>query len=164
MRRSAYAACVLSLSLPLSASAADWPQWRGPNRDGHAIGARLPAKWPAEAPPAKWKAPVGEGYGGASTGAGKVFVMGREGAKILGQDFSIERCFCFDADTGKEAWRVEYLQTFIPPEQPGIGKGPNSTPTVDGDRVYMLGLGGMFHCVEITTGKVLWKHDLRAEF
>lgn len=90
--------------------------------------------------------------------------MGRHAVRILGTEFSVERGLCFDADTGKELWKVEYLQRFIPPEQPGIGKGPNSTPTVDRDRVYMLGLGGMFHCVEIATGKVLWKHDLRAEF
>jgi len=68
------------------------------------------------------------------------------------------------AATGRELWKIEYLQTFRPPEQPGIGKGPNSTPTVDRDRVYMYGLGGMLHCVEVATGKVLWKHDCRAEF
>jgi outer membrane protein assembly factor BamB len=153
-----------SLLVSLPAAAADWPQWRGPNRDGHAIGAKLPAKWPAEAPAAKWTAPVGEGYGGAAAAAGKVFVMGRQAVPVLGYDFSIERCLCFDADTGKQVWAVEYVQTFRPPSQPGIGKGPNSTPTVDRDRVYMLGLGGMLHCIEIATGKVLWKRDCRAEF
>src|SRR5579871_6035227 len=162
MRRAASAVVFLSLSLPLTA--ADWPQWRGPNRDGHAPGVKLPAKWPAEAPPAKWSAPVGDGYGGAAAAGGKVFVMGRFPVALLGVECGIERCLCFDADTGKQVWKVEYLQTFRPPEQPGIGKGPNSTPTVDRDRVYMLGVGGMFHCIEIATGKVLWKRDLRAEF
>jgi outer membrane protein assembly factor BamB len=164
MRRAVYAAFCLSLSLPLSPAKADWPQWRGPNRDGHAVGAKLPAKWPEKAPSAKWTAPVGEGYGGAAAAGGKVFVMGRKPVTLLGYDFSIERCLCFDADTGKQAWAIEYVQTFRPPAQPGIGKGPNSTPTVDRDRVYMFGLGGMLHCIEIATGEVLWKHDCRAEF
>ena len=155
---------VLSLSLSLSPAAADWPQWRGPNRDGTAPGAKLPAKWPAEAPAAKWTAPVGEGYGGVAVAGGKAFAMGRNVATVLGTEFSVERCLCFDAATGKELWKLEYLQTFRPPEQPGIGKGPNSTPTVDRDRVYMYGLGGMLHCIEVATGKVLWKHDCRAEF
>ncbi|HJZ59327.1 MAG TPA: pyrrolo-quinoline quinone, partial [Gemmataceae bacterium] len=63
---------LLSLTLtPALALSADWPQWRGPNRDGVAPGAKLPAKWPAEAPDAKWKAPVGLGCSGPAVAGGK---------------------------------------------------------------------------------------------
>ena len=63
-------AAVLFLSLSLSISAADWPQWRGPDRDGVAPGAKVPAKWSADAPPAKWKAAVGEGYSSPAIAGG----------------------------------------------------------------------------------------------
>jgi outer membrane protein assembly factor BamB len=146
---------VLSLALTLPLSASDWPQWRGPNRDGTAPGAVLPAKWPAEAPAAKWKAAVGEGYSGPAVAGGRVFILGRVDGN--------ERCLCFDADTGKELWKLEYPEAFKAPD-PTAGKGPNATPAVDRDRVYTLGLGGMLHCLDVATGKVLWKHDCKAEY
>src|SRR5262245_18510479 len=117
----------LSFSLPLPLAAAEWPQWRGPNRDGHAPGAKLPAKWPAEAPKPLWTGPVGVGDSGPVTAGGKVFVMGRENGS--------ERCLCLDADTGKQLWKIEYPEEFEPPD-PTAGKGPSSTPAVDRDRVY----------------------------
>jgi outer membrane protein assembly factor BamB len=145
---------VLPLLVPLPLLAADWPQWRGPERDGVAPGFKLPAKWPAEPKP-KWKATVGEGYSGPAIAGGKVFILGKLDGK--------ERCLCFDANTGNELWKIEYPEQFQAPD-PTAGKGPNSTPTVDRDRVYMLGLGGQFHCIEIATGKVLWKHDCMKEY
>lgn len=154
MRVSLLVLLALSLPLPL-ALAADWPQWRGPGRDGVAPGVTLPAKWPAEAPAPKWKAFVGLGYSGPAVAGGRVFILGR----VKGD----ERCLAFDADTGKELWKVEYPEPFVPPD-PTAGKGPNSTPTVDGDRVYMLGLGGRFHCLDAAAGRVLWAHDCRKEY
>ena len=156
MTRLIAAAALVLLTLP-TARAADWPQWRGPNRDGVAPDVKLPAKWPADAPAAKWKAPVGEGYSGAAVAGGKVFILGREGEE------GDEKCLCFDADTGKLLWKVQYPCSFKAPD-PTAGKGPNSTPTVDGDRVYMFGMGGMLSCIEVATGKVLWKHDCQKEF
>lgn len=135
--------------------AADWPQWRGPNRDGVAPDTKLPAKWPADAPPAKWTAAVGEGYSGPAVVGGKVFVMGREKGN--------ERCLCLNADTGKELWKHEYAEPFKAPD-PTAGTGPNATPTVDRDRVYFYGLGGQFHSLDVSTGDVIWKHDCMKEY
>jgi outer membrane protein assembly factor BamB len=146
---------ILALFLTLPLTAQDWPQWRGPNRDGVAVGSRLPAKWPAAAPEPKWKAGVGDGYSGPAVVGNRVYILGREGKN--------ERCLCFDAATGKELWKHEYPEEFQPPD-PTAGKGPYSTPTVDRDRVYMLGLGGMLHCLDAATGKVHWKHDCRKEY
>jgi outer membrane protein assembly factor BamB len=137
------------------AGAADWPQWRGPNRDGVAPGITLPAKWPAEPPKERWKAPVGLGYSGAAVAGDRLFIMGRVDKQ--------ERCIAFDADTGKQLWKLEYEEPFAPPD-PTAGKGPNSTPTFDRDRVYFLGLGGQLHCLAATNGKVLWKHDCKKEY
>ena len=144
---------VLALALPLPA--ADWPQWRGPNRDGVAPGAKVPAKWPEKAPEPKWTARIGEGYSGAAVAGRKVFIMSR----VEGN----ERGLCLDADTGKELWKIEYAEKFEAPD-PTAGKGPSATPTVDKDRVYYFGLGGQLHCVETATGKILWKHDCPKEF
>jgi outer membrane protein assembly factor BamB len=148
-------AAVLTLVLPLALSAADWPQWRGPNRDGVAPGAKMPAKWPAEAPDPKWKAAVGLGCSGPAIAGGRVFIMGLEG--------TTEWCLCLDANTGKELWKVEYEEKFEAPD-PTVPKGPNATPTVDGDRVYMFGVGGQLHCLEVKTGNILWKHDCMKEY
>jgi len=134
---------------------ADWPNWRGPNRDGVAPGVTLPAKWPAEPPKEKWKAHVGLGYSGAAIAGGKVFILGREEKN--------ERCLAFDEQTGKELWKLEYPEPFQAPD-PTAGKGPNSTPTVDGDRVYMFGLGGKLHCFNTADGKILWQHDCKKEY
>jgi outer membrane protein assembly factor BamB len=74
-----------------------------------------------------------------------------------------EACLCLDANTGQCLWRQEYPVSFKPPD-PSAGRSPSSTPTVDGDRVYMLGLGGMFHCLAVADGRVLWKHDFAREY
>jgi outer membrane protein assembly factor BamB len=136
---------------------ADWPQWRGPNRDGHAVGARLPAQWPEKAPEPKWKAKIGEGYAGPAVAGGKVFAIGRDEAK------RIERAFCFDLASGKRLWEFSYDAPFNAPD-PTAGRGPNATPTVDGDRVYFFGLAGMLTCADAATGKVLWQHDCLKEY
>jgi outer membrane protein assembly factor BamB len=153
MRRFLLALLSLSLALPLLAT--DWPQWRGPNRDGIAPGARLPVKWPAEAPEPKWKAAVGLGASGPAVAGGKVFIMGMEG--------KTERCLCLDANTGNELWKVEYEEPFVAPD-PTVPRGPNSTPTVDKDRVFMFGVGGQLHCLDLNNGAVLWKHDCQKEY
>ncbi|MFO0801527.1 MAG: PQQ-binding-like beta-propeller repeat protein [Gemmataceae bacterium] len=135
--------------------AADWPHWRGPNRDGVAPGLAFPEKWPAEPPKELWKANVGLGYSGPAIVGDKLFILSRVEKS--------ERCLALDANTGKESWKLEYPEPFQAPD-PTAGKGPNSTPTVDGDRVYMFGLGGKLHCLGTEKGSVLWKHDCLKEY
>src|SRR5262245_18639276 len=148
---------LLTLTLAHTLSGQDWPQWRGPTRDGHAPGARLPEKWPERAPEPAWKVKIGEGYAGVAVAGGKVFALARNHEK------GIERALCFDLASGKPLWEVTYDTPFEAPD-PTAGRGPNATPTVDGDRVYFFGLAGMLNCVEIATGKVLWKHDCLKEY
>src|ERR1041385_7273182 len=107
---------------------ADWPQWRGPLRDGSVPNARLPEKWPEKFPAPKWRSYVGIGYSSPVIAGGRAFIQGRESG---GQ----EACLAFDATTGARLWRQTYPCPYQPPD-PTAGKGPNSTPTVDGDRVY----------------------------
>ncbi len=147
----------LVFALPPVLVAADWPQWRGPARDGHAPGARLPAKWPERAPQPAWKVKVGEGYAGAAVAGGKVFALARDDAK------GTETASCFDLANGKRLWEFSYDAPFKAPD-PTAGRGPNATPTADGDRVYFFGLAGMLTCAKVATGEVLWKHDCLKEY
>jgi outer membrane protein assembly factor BamB len=134
----------------------DWPQWRGPKRDGVAPGTHFPDVWPKKPPKPLWKYKVGEGHCGPIVAGGKVFVMGR-----LPPDKEV--CYCLDAATGKELWKRVDPAPYTP-GHPAAGQGPKSTPTFDGDRVYMLGVAGLFHCFDAASGKVLWKHDFAKEF
>lgn len=135
----------------------DWPQWRGPQRNGVVRGAKLPVSWPEALPKPKWRTPLGIGYSSPVIAGGMVYIQGRD--TQTGQ----EVCYGIDDKSGKVVWAHSYPSDFAPPD-PTAGKGPNSTPTVDRGQVYMLGLGGMWHCFEAKTGKILWKHDLAKEF
>jgi outer membrane protein assembly factor BamB len=155
--RSVSISLVLVTVLPLPLRAADWPQWRGVGRDGHALDARLPIKWPAVPPAPKWNIDIGLGYSGPTVVRGKLFIHCRDDDKRL------ERCLCLDSFTGKQVWEITYTSTFEAPDNTA-GKGPNATPAVDLDRVYFFGLGGMLTCVDIETGKALWQHDCSKEY
>lgn len=147
---------LLLLLAPLPCRADDWPQWRGRDRDGLAHGAKLPKTWPDDPPKPLWKYKVGEGQSSPVVAGGRVFVMGR-------LPDGTETCWCLDADTGKLRWKHGYEVKYKPADA-SAGTGPKSTPTVDGDRVYMLGVAGMFHCFAVSDGEVLWKHDFLKEF
>jgi quinoprotein glucose dehydrogenase len=149
-----------SLKGPASAedNATGWPQWRGPKRDGIVKADALPQRWPTKAPPPLWRTTVGEGYSSPVVGAGRLYIMGSEKS-------GEEACFCLDADTGKLLWKHAYPVSFKPyPGAAAAGSWPKSTPTLDGDRLYTLGISGIFQCIESTTGRVLWKHDFGAEY
>jgi outer membrane protein assembly factor BamB len=133
---------------------ADWPQWRGPNRDGHADGPRFPAVWPEKPPAPLWKRYVGDGQGSPVVAGGRVFVMGRVGGG--------EVYYGLDADSGKVLWRYSYKCDYVPSDE-SAGKGPKSTPTVSGERVYMLGVNGRFLCFDVR-GKKIWERDLLVDF
>jgi outer membrane protein assembly factor BamB len=136
--------------------AEDWPQWRGPNRTGVTDGSQLPNNWPADPPSPRWRLFVGEGHSSPAVADGRVFIMGRENDEL-------EADLCFDCRTGEQLWRHAYAAPYKPDDSCG-GHGPNSTPTVDGDRVFMFGLGGMLNCLDVKTGRVLWAHDCAAEY
>jgi outer membrane protein assembly factor BamB len=131
----------------------DWPQWRGPRRDGVATETRMLTQWPENGPRVVWNADSGAGFASMAVADGRLFTMVRRG--------ETEVVLCLDADTGKEKWRHTYPCKFT--NQYG-GGGPRSTPTVDGDRVYTVGAAGILHCLNAETGSVIWAHDLLNEF
>jgi outer membrane protein assembly factor BamB len=132
---------------------ANWPQWRGPNRDGVSKETGLLKQWPAEGPPLVWKAlGAGRGYSSFSVSNGKLYTMGLRGDR--------EFVVAFDVATGKEAWATAHGGAF----RNDRGDGPRGTPTIDGDRIYALGGAGDLSCLDARTGKVVWTKNVLKEF
>jgi outer membrane protein assembly factor BamB len=146
---------LLLMGTATTAASADWPQWRGPTRDGVAAEARLPRDWPGEPPAPVWRTWVGQGYSSPAVADGRLFILGRDRE-------AREIAYCLDAATGKPLWTYPYPAPYVPPDP--CTHGPNGTPTVDGDRVYFLGLGGRFHCFEVGSGRIRWQHDFIADY
>jgi outer membrane protein assembly factor BamB len=135
------------LAAPLRA--ADWPQWRGPRRNGISTETGWLVRWPGGGPKRLWSARVGEGYSSVAVQGGRVYTMGNSGGT--------DTVFCFAADTGRVIWKQSYRC------EPGDYGGTRATPTVDGDRVYTLSREAHAYCFNAATGKVLWSKDLRRE-
>lgn len=141
---------------PLS-PAADWPQWRGPQRDGTAPGFKAPAAWSADSLAKKWSVPVGEGHSSPVVVGDRVYQFAREA------DNEIMRCLAL-AD-GKVLWQESYAAPYeMNPAARGHGKGPKSTPAVANGRVFALGINGHFSAWDAKTGAVLWRHDFAKDF
>jgi outer membrane protein assembly factor BamB len=141
----------------------DWPQWRGPNRDGLSQETGLLQEWPAAGPPQVWKASgAGTGYSSMAVSGGRIYTLGARSnyrvQRMLG--YGTELVMAFDAATGKKLWEVENGSLFSNDR----GDGPRSTPTVDGNRVYALGASGDLSCLEAATGKKVWSVNLLSTF
>ena len=132
---------------------ANWPQWRGPNRDGISNETGLLKQWPADGPPLAWKTKgAGNGYSSIVISNGKLYTMGLRGDR--------EFIVAFDVATGKEAWATAHGKAFRNDQ----GDGPRGTPTVDGDRVYALGGNGDLTALDARTGKLVWTKNVLQEF
>ncbi|MBY0228324.1 MAG: PQQ-binding-like beta-propeller repeat protein [Gemmataceae bacterium] len=154
----------------LAALAADWPQWRGPARDGVWPEKGVLARFPKDGPVKLWTAPVAGGYAGPAVAGGKVYVPDfatkgdvkkqseppRPDKALAGK----ERLLCLDARTGKQLWKHEYgIEARV-----SYPTGPRATPTVEGGRVYGLGMVGNLYCLDAETGKPVWQKDLVKEY
>jgi len=142
----------LALVFTLSVCAGEWPQWRGPKRDGHSEDTGLLKEWPAGGPPLLWKTNgIGGGYSSVSVDNGKIFTMGDRADSSFLHALDLR---------GKPLWSAKV-------GKPGGGggyPGPRCTPTVDGERVYALGQYGDLVCVEAASGKEIWRKNLAKDF
>jgi len=146
-------AVVLCSSISLRA---DWPQWRGPNRDGRVKDAAIPATWPKTLKE-EWKVAVGLGHASPVESNGKIFVFARQSED--------EVLLCLDAATGKEVWRSSQPISYEMHEAAkGHGKGPKSTPVVSNGIVYTLGISGVLSAHEANTGKLKWRREFSKEY
>jgi outer membrane protein assembly factor BamB len=145
---------VLTLSAATTAqSPANWPQWRGPNRDGISKETGLLKQWPAEGPRLVWKATgAGRGYSSLALANGKLFTMGLRGDR--------EFVIAFDTASGKEVWATPHGGAY----RDSRGDGPRGTPTVDGNNLYALGANGDLSCLDAKTGRIVWAVNLLQKF
>jgi outer membrane protein assembly factor BamB len=150
--------CIIALA-PLQLNA-DWPQWRGPTRDGNWYEPRFPLHLPKDAKPL-WKLPLGGGYGGIAVANDKLFVMDRikDGKENEPEEF--ERIHCLEPLTGKQLWLHSYKAAY---KKLDYGNGPRTTPTIHQGKVYAFGSIGDIHCLDMNTGKVLWHRNAVADF
>ena len=128
---------------------ADFPEYRGRNRDGVVTGPPLARDWKAHPPRLQWRQPVGGGYAG--------FAVAGNAAVTIEQRGNQEAVVCYDTGTGRERWTRSCPALFT--ETMG-GPGPRATPTIAGDTVFSLGATGKFVCLELPTGKVRWEADI----
>ena len=155
--RSSLAALVallgLAVSLPEPATADDWPQWRGPQRDGVSTETGLADKWPSGGPPLLWRADgLGEGYGSVAVSDGTIYVQGtRSGRSVV---------FALDEADGGVRWERE----LGPRLRDGRGNGPRGTPTVAGDSLYVLTGMGELARVALADGRVRWQRNILDDF
>lgn len=135
--------------LCFSSAYADWPQWLGPDRTGISTETGFLKTWPKGGPAVVWKKNLGEGFSGISVANGRVFTMFAEGDK--------EFVICLKEESGDEIWRFRTGAKF---EEWQGGNGPRSQPTVDGDRVYVLGAEGWLYALNVGNGEMIWSVDL----
>jgi outer membrane protein assembly factor BamB len=148
--RSMVGLAALVLACPVAGLGADWPQWLGPDRNNVSKETGLLKKWPEGGPQLLWTyREAGTGYSAPAVVGGKVYVMGaRKDDEYL---------FALD-DQGKELWAVK-IGPVYDFKTNAWSRGPNGTPSVDGDRVYALGSQGELVCAS-TAGKVLWHKSM----
>ena len=151
LRPVAAAVLVSTLAAHLHAQSGptDWPQWRGPNRDGVIASFTEPKSWP-EKLTRKWKVDVGLGYATPVVIGNRVYMFARQGdEEVLG---------ALDADTGKVLWRTTYPAAFtISPAAARHEKGPKATPTFADGKLFTLGMTGIVSAFDAGTGKRLWQ-------
>jgi outer membrane protein assembly factor BamB len=144
----------LALAVTLPAAAADWPQWRGPNRTGISADTGLLPAWPADGPKLRWKATdLGTGYSTPSVAGGRVYLQTTRG----NEEFAL----ALDEATGKPLWTTAIGKV-------GVNKGPQypgtrATPTVAGDKLYCLASDGELVCLT-TAGTVVWRKNFPRDF
>lgn len=141
------------VSLSAQTPSTDWPQWRGLERNGISRETGLLREWPKSGPAVVWSASqLGAGYGSVAIAGNRVFVQGMKTRQSV--------VTSLDRASGKPMWSVAVGSA----QENDRGSGPRSTPTVDGDRVYVLTENGDLVCLLAADGKVVWRRNILREF
>ena len=139
-----------------SASADDWPQWQGPDRNAMSKEHGLLQAWPKDGPPLTWKANgLGGGYSAPSIAGGRIYGMSNRGED--------EFVWALSEADGKELWATR-LGPALTDGMPQGKEGAGCTPTVDGERLYILGLSGDLACLQTKNGTFIWRRSLTNDF
>src|SRR5262249_31393895 len=151
-----------SLALPLLLAtlsrADDWPQWRGPNRDGVWSEAGILDAFPPDGLKVRWRAKVGPGWSSPVVAKGRVYLTD----SALQKPTAKERVHCLEETTGKPLWTYAHVVTY--PDWAYPERGPTATPIVQDGKLYTVGNKGDLHCFEAVKGEVLWKRNLEKDY
>ncbi|MQA30344.1 MAG: PQQ-binding-like beta-propeller repeat protein [Luteitalea sp.] len=143
----------LAAAVPQAQAPLDWPQWRGPDRSGISRESTLLTQWPAAGPPVVWSATnLGAGYGSISVSGERVFVQGMRNRQSTVTSLN------------RADGRVVWQKAVGAAASNDRGPGPRSTPSVDGDRLYVLTENGDLACLRVTEGSVVWQRNVLKEF
>lgn len=161
MKRSLWHPLIWLLVIPICVFTAalhadDWPQWRGPGRDGVWRETRIIQKFAEPDIALRWRAKIGSGYSGPTVALGRVYVTDR-----LSEPHQVERVHCFDWETGKPIWSHSYPCIY---EGIGYPSGPRASVLVADGRAYSLGSMGHLFCFDAAKGDVLWDIDLDRDY
>ena len=152
-----FLAATLTGSALAAASASDWTQWRGPQRDGTSSERGLLKQWPSGGPKLLWQVnDIGDGYSTPTVVGRRIYLMSNRGMEN-------EFVQALSTDDGRPVWTTRVGNVGNPNQNPPYAKA-RSTPTVDGDYIYALGSDGDLACLEARTGKIRWQKNVRQEF
>jgi outer membrane protein assembly factor BamB len=155
------ASIALAAFAALPAGASDWPEWRGPNRDGVSADTGLPSRWSPAGEGLAWKAPYGSRSAPVVFG-NRLYLWNASVDTVKEREKVQERLLCLDADTGRVVWekRFNVLHSDVPAHRVGW-----ASPSVDPatGNVYAFGVDGQLHALD-ATGKLLWQRQLTEEF
>jgi len=146
-----------AMLLSLAAQAADWPEWRGPQRNAVSTETGLLKEWPKDGPRLIWQAKdIGDGYATPSVAGDRVYVLSNRGTDN-------EFAEALSTEDGKQVWATRLGKVGNPDQMPSF-PAARSTPTVDGGLLYALGSDGDLVCLESASGAIRWRKSLRADF
>jgi outer membrane protein assembly factor BamB len=157
-RNVVWLAAVLTSAALASPSAEDWPEIAGRGRLGVWNETGILDKFPEGGLKVRWRTPIRAGYSGPAVADGRVFVLDWVETQ---RPRGTERALALDEKTGRILWTREWTADYRGISWP---VGPRATPTVDGDRVYVLGADGKLFCLRAATGEILWKKDFAADY
>ena len=135
-------------------SAADWPQFLGPSRNGVYTGPPLAEAWPAGGPRVVWKKQVGAGFAGPAVAGDRLILFHRVGREEVVESLN--------ARTGAAEWRYAYATTYR--DDFGFDEGPRAVPVIVNGRVYTFGAQGVMSAIDLATGKPIWTVDTAKRF
>jgi outer membrane protein assembly factor BamB len=141
-----------SPAAPSTPPDAHWTRFAGPDQDFKVADHGLAERWPSPGPRRLWTRDLGPGYSGVVARDGRLYTMYR--------DHPAEVVVCLDGRTGETVWEHRYDAPLADGHDPDYGDGPNSTPLLADDRLFVIGVAGIMHCLDAGTGEVLWKVDL----
>ena len=144
-------------------AAEDWPQWRGGDRLGVWNESGIIDRFPADGLKVAWRAPVASGYAGPAVADGRVFLLDWSEDPVSRTLDGTERLLALDEQSGSVLWTHEWTTSYRM-LMVTYAIGPRATPTVDGDRVYVVGATGRMWCLDVESGEVIWQHDFVEEY